>query len=266
MNLSKEELKSIIHETMEEKLSPLKEEIDTLNNSINRDLKLNYLNSIGRLLEREAKDTIDSFSCSYHNKTELACKNMLNEYISKYTSSLAMGDMANAFSILEEFQNKAEENARDFDKGNHCKKDWAKVSRILKRHKDVAKDVSALFTTREVPVDIGEMNFTPEELYDNFIFPLSHPLRIQIIHALKSGSKRFTTLKNELEVKNTGLLVHHLKPLTEAELVTQDYKKEYSLSDKGFTVARYFAQLTAAMHPDDPVTVEMQPLVVLQDD
>jgi predicted transcriptional regulator len=82
---------------------------------------------------------------------------------------------------------------------------------------------------------------------------------------LKSGSKRFTTLKNELNVKNTGLLVHHLKPLTAASLVVQDHRKQYSLSDKGFIIARYFAQITAAMHPETPATVKVQPLVVLND-
>ena len=98
------------------------------------------------------------------------------------------------------------------------------------------------------------------------IFPFSHPLRIQILHTLKSGSKRFTSLKNELNVKNTGLLVHHLKPLTDCNLVFQDHRKQYSLSEKGFIVVRYFAQLVAAMHPETPITISMQPLVVLQDD
>lgn len=260
------ELKKIIRDSIEEYVSPIKNELSELTSSINRDLKLNYLNSIGRLLEREALEAVETFNCTYHHTTGNACKNMLKEQFSKYAQAVAMGDMANALSILNEFEKQAQENSIDSDKSDHCNSDWKNVLRIIKRHKDIAKDVSALFTAREVPSDIAELDFQPEELYEEVIFPFSHPIRIQIIHALKSGSKRFTALKNELGVKNTGLLVHHLKPLTEANIVLQDHRKQYSLSDKGFTVARYFSQLSNLLHPEEPETISIQPLVVLRND
>lgn len=263
---SKSELKQIIQDALDKQLIPLKEEMENLNISINRDMKLNYLNSIAKLLEREAIETIKNFSCSYHVTTDKACKNLLGDYIRQYTEALSMGDLASAFTILSEFENIAKENSKDVDKMSNCNKDWATVTRILKRHREVAKDISALFSARQVPSDIGELDFSPDELYTEVIFPFSHPLRIKIIHTLKSGSKRFTALKNELNVKNTGLLVHHLKPLTEGNLVIQDHRKQYSLSDKGFLVAKYFAQLSASLHPETPITVTMQPLVVLRDD
>ncbi|MHA2252617.1 MAG: hypothetical protein ACXAD7_19800 [Candidatus Kariarchaeaceae archaeon] len=265
MEISRKEIIKIISETLEKQIEPLKQEFNNLNETINRDLKLNYLNSIGRLLEREAIETVQNFKCSYHSSTGSTCKSLLKDYISKYTQALALGDMANAFTILQEFNQLALENTKDKDRNENCIGDWAKISQILNRHKEVAKDMSALFLAREIPADIGELDFSPDKIYEEVIFPFSHPLRIQIMHALKSGNKRFTTLKNELDVKNTGLLVHHLKPLTSSNLVMQDHRKQYSLSDKGFIVARYFAQLTAAMHPEDPITVTMQPLVVLQD-
>ncbi|MCH8906135.1 MAG: hypothetical protein IH840_03515 [Candidatus Heimdallarchaeota archaeon] len=256
----------LLSEIIQDEIRPLRQEIDELNNSLNRDLKLNYLNSFGRLLEREALDTVNNFNCSYHNTTGKACKSLLTDYITQYTQALSMGDVASAFTILKEFNDFATSNAIDNDKLSQCRKDWTEITRILKRHKEVAKDISALFATREVPSDIAELEFSPLELYNEVIFPFSHPLRIEIVHALKSGSKRFTTLKNELNVKNTGLLVHHLKPLTSSNLVIQDHRKQYSLSDKGFLVARYFSQLTAAMKPQEPITITMQPLVVLQDE
>ncbi|MHA2170083.1 MAG: hypothetical protein ACXAB7_09345 [Candidatus Kariarchaeaceae archaeon] len=259
------ELIQLIQETVEKEIDPLKKEMEVLIESINRDLKLNYLNSIARFLEKEAIETIDNFNCSYHYSASVACKQSLEIYFSKYTQALAMGDMANAFSILKEFEELARENANDKKDGGNCHKDWGKITRVLSRHKDVAKDISALYMAREVPSDIGELDFSPEDIFEEVIFPFSHPLRIQIIHSLKSGSKRFTTLKNELNVKNTGLLVHHLKPLTAASLVVQDHRKQYSLSEKGFIIARYFAQITAAMHPETPATVKVQPLVVLND-
>ncbi len=265
MSSTNTELQLMIQKALKDEIEPLKQEFSLLNETIIRDLKLNYLNSIGRFLEREAIEAVGNFNCSYHVSTDIACKSLLKDYISKYTQALTMGDMANAFSILKEFNSLATENANDNKKIANCTQDWIKILRILNRHKEVAKDISALFSAREVPSDIGELDFSPQELYDEVIFPFSHPLRIQIMHTLKSGNKRFTTLKNELKVKNTGLLVHHLKPLINSNLVIQDHRKQYSLSDKGFIVARYFAQLTAAMHPEEPITFTMQPLVVLQE-
>lgn len=261
---TKSELRQIITDAIDERLTPIKEELTSINN-INRDLKLQYLNTIGRVLEREALETIDNFSCSYHQSTGITCKSLLREQITKYTEALSFGDLASAFTILNAFDKMAKRNAGDKDKVLSCNKDWEAISRILKRHREIAKDISALFSAREIPSDIGELDFSPEELYNEVIFPFSHPLRIQILHTLKTGSKRFTSLKNELNVKNTGLLVHHLKPLTDSNLVFQDHRKQYALSDKGFTIIRHFAQLAAAMHPETPITISMQPLVILQD-
>ena len=88
-------------------------------------------------------------------------------------------------------------------------------------------------------------------MYDEIVFPLSHSLRIKIIHQLKSGTKRFTNLKNELKVKNTGLLVHHLKPLIEANIVQQDFQKRYQLTDKGLMIVKHFSKIFTGMHPED---------------
>jgi len=252
-------MKSILEDVMEEKIGALENEIAGIKST----MTAQYLNSIGRLLEREAKDTIDNFACSYHPATETNCKNSLKKWISRYTNSLAMGDLAEAFSVLNDFKEEAERNIEDLDKGAHCKSDWKDILKILKRHKDVAKELSAQFTNRKVPADIGELDFNPDEMYDDVVFPLSHTLRLQIIHALKSGSRRFTALKDELEVKNTGLLVHHLKPLTESGIITQDFQKRYTLTDRGFMVARYFSQIAAALHPEEntTVTIGSQPSV-----
>ena len=250
-SLSKSDMKSILEEVIEEKMGALESEIA----GIKTTMTAQYLNSIGRLLEREAKDTIDSFACAYHPATEINCKSSLKGWISSYTNALSMGDLAEAFTVLNDFIEEAEHNVKDLDKGSHCKSDWKDILKILNRHKEVAKDLSAQFTNRKVPADIGELDFNPKEMYDEVVFPLSHTLRLQIIHALKSGSKRFTALKDELDVKNTGLLVHHLKPLTESGIIHQDFQKRYQLTDRGFMVARYFSQIAAAMHPEDAATV-----------
>ena len=262
---SKSELKQIIQDAIDNQLIPLKEELENLNLSINRDFKLNYLNSIAKLLEKEALETTQSFSCSYHVATDKTCKNILGDYIGQYTEALSIGDIASAFSLLSDFEKIALANSKDVDKSANCKQHWDVVSRIIKRHREVAKDISALFSAHQVPSDIGELDFSPDELYEEVLLPFSHPLRIKIVHILKRGSKRFTALMNELNVKNTGLLVHHLKPLTGGNLVIQDHRKQYSLSDKGFLVAKYFAQLSASLNPEAPITVTMQPLVVLSD-
>ncbi|MDH5404890.1 MAG: hypothetical protein OEZ01_01200 [Candidatus Heimdallarchaeota archaeon] len=259
------QLKDIIQSSIEEYISPIKEEINSLSNNINKDIKLNYLNSIGRMLEREATDSIEHFNCSYDLSIKNACKTELKAYVGKYAQALSIGDMANAFTILQDFDSLAKQHSNDNSRSKNCKRDWTEITRILKRHKEIAKDISSLFTASQIPSDVAELNFEPEKLFEEVIFPFSHPLRINILHALKTGSKRFTTLKNELDVKNTGLLVHHLKPLTDAHLVVQDHRKQYSLSDKGFTVVRYFSQLFNALNPKESLVITMQPLVVFND-
>ncbi|MHA2501307.1 MAG: ArsR/SmtB family transcription factor [Candidatus Kariarchaeaceae archaeon] len=254
----KEDLKTLFEEVIEEKLGALESEIAGIKST----MTAQYLSSIGRMLEREAKETIDDFACSYHPATEMNCKSSLKGWIAQYTNALSMGDLPEAFAVLSDFKEEAKKNVSDFDKGAHCKQDWKEIQKILNRHSDVAKDLSAQFTNRSVPADIGELDFSPEEMYEEVIFPLSHTLRLQIIHALKSGSKRFTALKDELDVKNTGLLVHHLKPLTEAGIIDQDFQKRYLLTDRGFKIARYFSQIAAAMHPQETtVTLGAQPSV-----
>jgi hypothetical protein len=263
---SKSELIHIIQNAISELLLPLKEEVEHLNITINRDLKLNYLNSIARLLKMEAIETFDKFSCSYHISTDITCKSLLRSYVNQYTDALAMADLAGAYSILTKFEDTAIQNANDLDKSSNCKKDWDVVSSLLNRHREVAREVSTLFSGREVPSDINNLEFSTKQVYDDIIFPFSHPLRLKIVNKLKSGNMRFTDLKNELNVKNTGLLVHHLKPLTETNLVIQDHRKQYSLSDRGFLIVKYFAQLSKSLKPETPITVTIQPLDVLNDE
>jgi DNA-binding HxlR family transcriptional regulator len=263
---SKSELKHIITDAINELLLPLKEDVEQLNLTINRDLKLNYLNSIARLLKKEAIEKINNFSCSYHITTDTTCKSLLRDYINQYTEALAMGDLAGAYSILTKFEDMAIQNAKDSDKISNCNKDWKVVSSVLNRHREVAKEVSTLFSVGDVPSDLNKLEFSPEQVYEDIISPFSHPLRLKIVNKLKSGNMRFTDLKNELNVKNTGLLVHHLKPLTETNLVIQNHRKRYSLSDRGFLIVKYFAQLSKSLQPETPITVTLQPLVVLNDE
>ncbi|MHA2105821.1 MAG: DUF7347 domain-containing protein [Candidatus Hodarchaeales archaeon] len=263
---SKSELKHIIKNTISELLLPLKEEVEHLNTTISRDLKLNYLNSIARLLKMEAMERINKFSCSYHITTDTTCKSLLRGYVNQYTDALAMADLAGAYSILTKFEDIAIQNVNDSDKISNCNKDWEVVSSLVNRHREVAREASTLFSSQEIPSDINNLEFSPEQVYEDIIFPFSHKLRLKIVNKLKSGNMRFTDLKNELNVKNTGLLVHHLKPLTEKNLVIQDHRKQYSLSDKGFLIVKYLAQLSESLQPETPITVSLQPLVVLNDD
>lgn len=261
---SKLDIKQVIRDSMEEYMTPLREEIEQLSKSINKDIKMNYLSTISRVLEKEAEDMVSNFTCAFDISTGLECKSNIKERISKYIQALAMGDIPNAMSEINQLEKNAKNNAYDPDRAGQCAHDWKAVVRIVKRHKDIMKELSSTYSTSNVPADVGEFNFDTEKLYTDVIFPFSHPLRIKIVHSLMEGGKRFTTLKNELNVKNTGLLVHHLKPLTEANLVIQDHRKQYSLSEKGYTVVRYFSQLTAAFEPMD-VNITMLPLVVLKD-
>ncbi len=261
---SKLDIKQVIRDSMVEYVQPLRDEIELLSKSINKDIKMNYLVTISRVLEKEAEDMVSNFNCAFDISTGLECKSSIKDKISKYIQALAMGDIPNAISEINQLEKNAKNNAYDPDRAGQCAHDWKSVVRIVKRHKEIMKELSSTYSTSSVPADVGEFEFDTDKLYSDVIFPFSHPLRIQLVHSLMEGGKRFTTLKNELNVKNTGLLVHHLKPLTEANLVIQDHRKQYSLSEKGYIVVRYFSQLTSALEPMD-INVTMQPLVVLRD-
>ncbi len=260
-----DDLKKIIKEAVDEQIRPMQEEFDNLATQINKDMKINYLSTMARALEREANQVIQAFECSYDVKSGQSCKSSIKSRIANYSQSLAVGDVANSLTIITQLHNDAKRNAFDSSRTANCNRDWKEISKIVSRHKEIVKDLSASITPNSIPSDLGELEFDPQSLFSEVIFPFSHILRIQIIHALKSGSKRFTALKNELHVKNTGLLVHHLKPLTEAGLVVQDHRKQYSLSEKGYTVIRYLSQLNDALTPKEPLISMIQPLVVLHD-
>lgn len=260
-----DDLKSIIKEAIDEKVKPMQEEFDNLSNQINKDMKINYLSTMARALEREANQVIQAFECSYDVQTGQSCKSSIKSRIANYSQSLAVGDVANSLTIITQLHNDAKKNAFDSSRSANCNRDWKEISKIVSRHKEIVKDLSSTLTPNQIPSDLGELDFDPQSLFDGVIFPFSHILRLQIMHSLKSGSKRFTTLKNELDVKNTGLLVHHLKPLTEAKLVQQDHRKQYSLSEKGYLIIRYLSQLSDALNPSEPIVSMVQPLVVLQE-
>ncbi|MCY3413265.1 MAG: hypothetical protein INQ03_16615 [Candidatus Heimdallarchaeota archaeon] len=265
INIDKEEFRKIINDTIKEQMAPLREEIDTLASRINNDIKINYLSTMARALEREANQLIQTFECSYDVQTGQSCKSDIKTKIANYTQSLAVGDVANSLTQITRLHNEAKKKAFDSSRTANCNRDWKQVSQIVSRHKEIVKDLSTSLSTNNAPSDLGELEFEPQNIFDEIIFPFSHILRIQIIHTLKNGPKRFTALKNELEVKNTGLLVHHLKPLTEAKLIIQDHRKQYTLSEKGYMVVRYLSQLADALSPKEPIVSMVQPLVVLQD-
>ncbi len=65
----------------------------------------------------------------------------------------------------------------------------------------------------------------------------NHPIRAKIIDLLHSrGAVSFTELKSEIQV-SVGSLYYHLSVL--GELISQDEKKRYLLTDLGNTVARH---------------------------
>ena len=78
----KRELKSLFEEVIEEKIGVLEAEISGIKST----MTAQYLSSIGRMLEREAKETIEDFACSYHPATEQNCKSSLKHWIGQYTN------------------------------------------------------------------------------------------------------------------------------------------------------------------------------------
>jgi DNA-binding HxlR family transcriptional regulator len=251
-NISKEDVENIVKETMTEQMEGLYSALNSVVTSVRRDFKLNYLNLIARSLEAEAKENINSFQCAFPHAQEKKCKNTVNTYISKYTRAIASGDIEGAFDVLDDLEDAADTIISKMDDTANCKSDWLSISKIVKRHKDIAQS-HAQFSSSSITPNLSDLDFDTEELYENFIFPMSHTLRIQIVHALVEGPKRFTELKDMLDVKNTGLLVHHLKPLTEAGFIAQDYKKEYNLTDRGVSVARELGKVSKLLNPERDV-------------
>ncbi len=255
------QIRGIVEDVLNEKLTPLKDDVDDLMETYTKDLRLTYLNSVARLLEQEAHQLVDSFKCSYHPQTGTHCKTWVKDHVSMYANALELGDFPYAFSLLEEFLKISQKNVEDDDKNPSCTKDWEQIGVVLKRHYEFVKDIGSLFLKQPVPNTITDVEVHADKLYEMFVSPLSHPLRIKIISSLTHSSKRFTALKKELEVKNTGLLVHHLKPLTDAGIIAQYLKKEYYLTDFGHSVARILAQAQTTFLPSTPVRVEMRPSV-----
>ena len=186
---SKMDIKKVIKDSIEEYVAPLKAEIEILSKSINKDIRMNYLSTIARVLDKEAEEIVGNFSCAYDITTGIECKSKIKESIAKYTQALAMGDIPNSLSEITSLERKAKKNAHDPDRSVICSNDWKEVVRITKRHKDVVKELSATYSATKVPGDIAEFEFNTEKLFSEVIFPFSHQLRIDIVHSLMSGAK-----------------------------------------------------------------------------
>ncbi len=238
------------------RLDDLDGRVNEITKSIDHDLKLNYLNSVVRFLEREAVDLINTMSCSYKPETEIHCKSWVSLNIKGYLDNLSMGNLTGAYVMLKQFLGQVKRNSLDVEKNIHCRSEWLQLLDTLENHLNFIQEISTLFVPRHVANSLDGEEFDPDFVSEMFVVPLSHPLRIKIIHALMNSSKRFTTLKKELDIKNTGLLVHHMKPLTDSGFVTQNYKKEYLLTDRGHLIARFLSQIDASLRPDSAVNIE----------
>lgn len=239
-----------------ERLDELDSRIENVSKSIDQDLKLNYLNSVVRFLEREAVDLIETMTCSYKPETEVHCKTWVSLNIKGYLDNLSMGNLTGAYVMLKQFLNQVKRNSTDVEKNIHCRSEWLQLMDTLENHMNFIQEISTLFVPKHVTETLDDETFDPDFVSEMFIVPLSHPLRIKIIHALMTSSKRFTALKKELEIKNTGLLVHHLKPLSDSGFVTQNYKKEYLLTERGHLIARFLSQIDASLRPNSGMGIE----------
>lgn len=73
----------------------------------------------------------------------------------------------------------------------------------------------------------------PSEEISRMIFPLSHPLRIEILRVLRSGEKNFSEISKILEIK-TGHLQFHLRLLQgEGYIKKSKSRGRYLLTPKG---------------------------------
>ncbi|RMG42230.1 MAG: ArsR family transcriptional regulator [Methanobacteriota archaeon] len=239
-----------------DRLDNLDGRVNEITKSIDQDLKLNYLNSVVRFLEREAIDLINTMSCSYKPETEIHCKSWVTLNIKGYLDNLSMGNLTGAYVMLKQFLGQVKKNSLDVEKNIHCRSEWLQLLDTLENHLDFIQEISTLFVPKHLANSLDEGDFDPDFVSDMFVVPLSHPLRIKIIHSLMNSSKRFTALKKELDIKNTGLLVHHMKPLTDAGFVTQNYKKEYLLTERGHLIARFLSQIDASLRPNSSLSLE----------
>ncbi len=239
-----------------EKIADLDERVDELRKNIDQDLKLNYLNSVARFLEKEALELMGTMTCSYHLRTEVQCKSWVSSNISGYLENLSIGNLAGAQVMLKQFLQEIQKNMNNLDNNAHCRKEWKYLYETLSHHQEFIREISSLFVPQAVISNLQDASFDPDFVSESFLVPLAHPLRVKIIYSLKESSKRFTAMKEELDIKNTGLLVHHLKPLTDAGFVTQNYKKEYLLTEKGYMVAKFLSQLDASLRPENTVSIE----------
>ncbi len=245
-----------------QQVNALTQKVADIQKTIDKDLRLTYVNSLSKFLRNEAEDMVERLSCGYHAKTELHCKNWISKNIRGYLQNLENGNLIDAKIFLESFLLEVKGNINDIDKNMHCREDWQTIYEILTRQLDLIKDVAILFTPAEEQLATRKYDFEPSFINEKFISPLSHPIRVKIIYTLKEAPRRFTVLKDELEIKNTGLLVHHLKPLQDAGFVVQNYKKEYLLTEDGILVSKFLAQIDSQLRPTEPIRVNIEPVKI----
>lgn len=256
------DVKQLIQHAIDDQMLVIQDEISNLRDSINNDLKLHYLNSVSRLLEKEAVTLIDSFKCPYEAENT-SCKNWVKKNVRNYALELEHGDIPKAFEILNQLLKEIEDGVVAEGTRNPCRAHWTRLKETLDRHYELARDLKPL-VERKMVRGMRDIDFDVEAIHEEFIVPLAHVLRMQILHALLNTSRRFTELKDMLGVKNTGLLVHHLKPLSEAGLITQNFKKDYFLTDRGYIYAQFLSEISMNLHSTKDLVAPLNPIVSSQ--
>ncbi len=197
-------------------------------------LSQNRLMQYADLLNEEASEDIDrllSADCEKRAK----CHEFFREQLAENLLIIKSGESKEALADLEARIKQAGirlEKAKD----TQCESCQTNFQKKLKREKRAFQTIVLVEKTNGNKPSQETVNIP--FIVENFLEPLSNPVRLKILIGLYEGKKNFSKLSQIMTLKG-GHLIFHLKKLLNSKLIAQeDNKGDYIITTKGIEAIR----------------------------
>lgn len=165
-------------------------------------------------------------TCELRSECKRDLRGMMHEVVTDFIDD----DLENALRRLEEIESLI--SGEDSPcRSEECRTYTTDLIRTMKLLFTLSRHIRTKMN-REAEEELTQISLSSEEI-SRMIFPLSHPLRIDILRMLQSGEKSFSEISKNLDIK-TGHLQFHLRLLqVEGYIRKSKNRGRYLLTPKG---------------------------------
>lgn len=183
-------------------------------------------------------DTILRQDCSGKER----CGKLFNEYFDQVQKACNYYETNLVFQILNDKLGEVEEKIASISE-DECKTCYKELYSSLQEIDQNLHEIAGKYVLSLTPSRDKTDEFNARQIVKNFLKPISHPARLEIINHLLKGSRSFNQI-SEITGFKGGHLIFHLKKIKETGLVRQDgVKGNYYITPKGVKIMKMLQNL-----------------------